>query len=268
MSKFFYVFRLLSLLGGFLLIFILPFLKTEQWKKISEFSPPLWVSNTLIAISLLSLVIIGVVYGLHKKIKIPKTSDWTKKWFKRLCLIAVAVMIWWFWYPLKKLIPSTFKERPGVEQKATTGDNKKGVVEVAKQKEKEEKVSYYLKWEKPRNQRLSYIDFSDGRSDVISFEEKDGGVKFTIRNPSKKNEDMMCSLQVFNGRESCGTWNGKNIYNESETVWKWKGGYIDHQGRKGQIFLTEVFSNNEQKYVGKASLPNRPDKWINLVIYQ
>lgn len=267
MSKFFYVFRLLSLLGGFLLIFILPFLKIGQ-KKISEFSPPLWMNITLIATSLLSLVILGFIYGLHKKIKIPETSDGTKKWFYRLCLVAVVVAIWWFWYPLKKLVSPVFKERPGVEQKATIDGNKKVVVEVAKQKEKEEKVSYYLKWEKPKNQRLSYIDFSDGRNDVISFEENDSGMKFTIRNPSKKNEDMVCSLRVFNGRESCGTWNGKKIYNESETVWKWKGGYIDHQGRKGQIFLTEVFSNDKTKYVGKASLPNRPDKWINLVIYQ
>lgn len=267
MSKFFYVFRLLSLLGGFLLIFILPFLKTEQWK-IGNFSLSTWVSTALIAISLLSLVVIGIVYGLHKKVKIPKTSDGTKKWLKRLCFVAIIVGIWWFWYPLKKLVSSTFKERPGVEQKATIEDNKKRVVEVEREKEKEEKTSYYLKWEKPRDQRLSYIDFSDGRNDVVFFEENGGGMKFTIRNPSKKNEDMMCSLQVSNERISCGTWNGKKIYNESETVWKWKGGYIDHQGRKGQIFLTEVFSNNETKYVGKASLPNRPDKWVNLVIYQ
>lgn len=266
-----YFFRLSLLIGGILLITILPILKMKQ-KKIFDFSMSA-TSIALLVLSLTALLVVCFIYGLHKKInipgiKLPKPSDESKKALKKLGFIVAILLIWWYWHPLKEKILSVIEKRPGVEQKAIINDNKKEVVEVAKERKKEEKVSYHLKWEKPRNQRLSYIDFSDGRSDVISFEENGGGMKFTIRNPSKKNEDMICSLQVFNGRESCGTWNGKNIYNESETVWKWKGGYIDHQGRKGQIFLTEVFSNNETKYVGKASLPNRPDKWVNLVIYQ
>ncbi len=267
MSKFFYVFRLLSLLGGFLLIFILPFLKIEQWK-IGKFSPPTWISIALVAISLLSLVITGIVYGLHKKIKIPKTSDGTKKWFKRLCFITIVVGVWWFWYPLKKLMPPTFKEKPGIEHKTTTDDSKKKVVGVEKEIEKEKKIFYYLKWEKPKNSGKKYLNLSNEEFEVVFSEESDENIKLTIKNHSRDSDETFCSLQPSNKRESCGMWNKKEIYNESNTVWTWKGSYKKiHTGETGTVYLRKNQSG-DAVYTGKISLPNYRDEWINLVIYR
>jgi len=222
----------------------------------------------LLAVSLLILIVIGIIYGLHKKIKIPKFGAATKKFFKRLCCVTAILVIWWFWYPIKKLVLPIFEERPGVEQKATTNDNKKGVDEVAKQKEKEEKTSYYLKWEKPKNTRKKYSNISQEKFEVIFSEKKDGVIKFTIKNPSRSSDETSCSLQRFNKRESCGTWNGKEIYNETDTVWAWKGDYVKiHTGETGTLYLKESQSGNIM-YKGKISLPNYHDEWINLVIYQ
>jgi hypothetical protein len=254
-------------LGGILIIYILPFFKNSK-KEIVGISFQT-VGIVCLVITILLLIGIGIAYGLHKKIKIPKIIfDWVKKLFKRLYPVAIIVGIWWYWYPIKNWVLPTIKERPGVERKATTMDNSKEKTEVIQETKKEEKVSYYLRWEKPKDRRLRYINFPDGRCDVLSFEENNGCIKFTIRNPSKKNEDILYSLQPFNARESCGKWNGKDIYNTSEPVWEWKGVYTNHLGQVGNVYMNRDSSNKKTKYIGKIFLPNYPDKWINLVIYQ